>query len=136
VGDTFNSSVLESDKWVFIKFTAPWCEKCKKLKPEFEEIAGELAADPRIQLADFDVTENDYWPSYVASGYPCLLLFPPDDKTKPFQCEEFYSAMRIRKFLNKRIPDVHLVVDEAVIKAEDEKREEERQKYDAEHHDL
>eukprot|EP00770_Monocercomonoides_exilis_P004594 MONOS_4572.1-p1 / transcript=MONOS_4572.1 / gene=MONOS_4572 / organism=Monocercomonoides_exilis_PA203 / gene_product=Protein disulfide-isomerase precursor / transcript_product=Protein disulfide-isomerase precursor / location=Mono_scaffold00123:3428-5111(+) / protein_length=496 / sequence_SO=supercontig / SO=protein_coding / is_pseudo=false len=121
VGDTFNETILALDKYVFVKFTAPWCHKCKKLAPQFEEIAEELKDDKRVVLADFDITENDPWPEYVIDGFPTLLLFPANKKNTPIKCEEFYSIQKVRRFLRENIPDLKIAVDENSIKEEDER---------------
>lgn len=133
VGDSFNKTVIDNDRYVFVKFTMPWCANCKRLKPEFEKIAEEIVSDPRVVLAEFDCSHNDYWPAYFTGGYPTLLLFSPPNKDRAKKCEEFYSPMKIRRFLKDNVPDLKIDVDYEAIAKEDEKRvkekeEEERKK--------
>ncbi|KAH7827428.1 Protein disulfide isomerase [Monocercomonoides exilis] len=149
VGSTFNESVLDSDFYVFVKFTAPWCEKCKKLAKEIGPVAEEIKDDGRIFIADFDVTTNDVWPTVVTEGYPTLLLFKPEDKLNPSKHLEFYSIQKIRRFLRDNVPNLKIEVDENIIREEDEKKEKEKEeelkkekegkqgnKHHTDHHDL
>eukprot|EP00965_Chrysotila_dentata_P140780 4653927-Pleurochrysis_carterae.AAC.1 len=37
--DTFEEQVFKSGKSAFIKFFAPWCGHCKKMKPDWDTLA-------------------------------------------------------------------------------------------------
>ncbi|KAK2964416.1 putative Protein disulfide-isomerase [Blattamonas nauphoetae] len=141
VGDTFNQIVIDSENYVFMKFTAPWCHKCGKLKPEFEQLANELSDEKKITFADMDITLNDPPPHFIVDGYPTLLLFKPGQKDQPVKCEDFFSFQKIRRFLNTNIPGLNLSVDEEAIKQEDIELQKERlerekaEKEQSSHHD-
>ena len=111
VGDTFNQTVFHQDKYVFMKFFAPWCAKCKKLSPKFLALAEELKDDPRVVFAEFDVTQNDFYPGIVADAFPTLLLFFPGDEIKVKQCDKFYDMKNVRTFLRDNIPNLDINVD-------------------------
>ena len=48
--DTQLSSGGTTGDW-FVKFYAPWCGHCKKLEPDWEEVAYELKEEGRINVA-------------------------------------------------------------------------------------
>ena len=51
----FNSRVLESsDEWL-VAFIAPWCGHCKKLHPEWEDAAKQLAGEYKLGMVDATV---------------------------------------------------------------------------------
>jgi thiol-disulfide isomerase/thioredoxin len=136
VGSTFNRTVLNNNNYVFMKFTAPWCHHCKKIKPEFDKIAldhkimefNNKNKGNQIIFGDFDATQNDVWPFYPVNQYPTLFLFSPPDKKQIQKCEYFYSPQKIRRFLNENIPGLELDVDLDIIKKEDEEKEEKERK--------
>ena len=56
---------------------APWCSHCKTLKPEYEEVAKQLAAHkPPIPVAAVDATVSKAIASrYAVTGYPTVFAF-------------------------------------------------------------
>mmetsp|Transcript_5544 Transcript_5544/g.16429 ORF Transcript_5544/g.16429 Transcript_5544/m.16429 type:complete len:186 (-) Transcript_5544:26-583(-) len=55
---------LTSESWdektagkaVFLKFYAPWCGHCKKLKPDWDKLMDEFSGSPTSLVADVDCT--------------------------------------------------------------------------------
>jgi protein disulfide-isomerase A1 len=75
VGNTFNETVLNSDKDVFLKIYAPWCGHCKSLAPVWEQL-GESVVSPNVVIAKMDMTMNDLPNLDVkVKGFPTILLF-------------------------------------------------------------
>lgn len=66
---------LGENKHVLVKFFAPWCGHCKKMKPEFENASTEIE---KAALADVDCTSDGGKPvceKYGVSGYPTVKWF-------------------------------------------------------------
>lgn len=70
-----NVDELTDGKAVFIKFRAPWCGHCKKLKPDWDWLSNEYANHPTKLIADVDCTTTDgtkLCKKYGVTGYPTL----------------------------------------------------------------
>jgi len=84
-----NYDAAVSGKTVFIKFFAPWCGHCKKLKPAWDTLMADYKDHPTKLVADVDCTGPGKplcdangvkgFPTllYVACYPPCLLFIHP-----------------------------------------------------------
>ena len=61
------NSILESKEFVACKFTASWCQPCKKIQPVYESLA---TASPSASFCILDVDDVDE----VASEYKVAIL--------------------------------------------------------------
>lgn len=70
------SEVTRSAKPTFVKFFAPWCGHCKKMKPDWEKLASVMDSD-KITIADVDCTDSgkDICSSQEIQGFPTLKYF-------------------------------------------------------------
>ncbi len=72
-GDNFKSKTHKG-VW-FVKFYAPWCGFCKKIKPIWEELALGVESDPDYNVAHIDCTEHkEKCNEFDVKGYPTLKL--------------------------------------------------------------
>jgi protein disulfide-isomerase-like protein len=68
-----------SGKTVFIKFFAPWCGHCKKLKPAWDKLMDEFKGDPNRLVADVDCTAEGkpICDANGVKGFPSLKFGDP-----------------------------------------------------------
>lgn len=77
IGTGANLANIVGKKNALIKFAAPWCGFCKKIKPEYEKAAVQLHSKfPDVQIVDFDCEEPSLGrvkcAEWKIQGYPTL----------------------------------------------------------------
>lgn len=72
--DTFEATVLQSEKSVLVDFWAEWCGPCQMIAPILEEIAKERADGLAILKLDVDANPHSAI-HYGVMGIPTLTLF-------------------------------------------------------------
>jgi protein disulfide isomerase len=80
VGKNFESVVMDSTKDVMVEFYAPWCGHCKKLAPEYVEVAAHFKDNTNIIIAKIDATANEIQ-GHGVKGFPTLKFFPSNNKS-------------------------------------------------------
>lgn len=74
---TFQTMLDQNKKdGLMVKFFAPWCGHCKRIKPVYSELAADLKAS--LKFAEVDCTDEDSKELCEAAGatsYPTLALF-------------------------------------------------------------
>eukprot|EP00451_Oxyrrhis_marina_P031014 CAMPEP_0204368160 /NCGR_PEP_ID=MMETSP0469-20131031/43979_1 /ASSEMBLY_ACC=CAM_ASM_000384 /TAXON_ID=2969 /ORGANISM="Oxyrrhis marina" /LENGTH=509 /DNA_ID=CAMNT_0051357677 /DNA_START=38 /DNA_END=1567 /DNA_ORIENTATION=- len=76
-GHSFDDAVAQPDVSM-VKFTAPWCARCKEFKPKFETAAETLVPEG---IGMFDVNcdeEKDLCARFKVEGYPTMYTFKKD----------------------------------------------------------
>lgn len=74
--DTFDDAV-KNNKYLLVKFVAPWCGHCKSLAPAYAAAAKQLSeSGSPIKLASVDATiEQELGQKFEVKGYPTLKFF-------------------------------------------------------------
>ena len=72
--DNWDKQVVTSGKLAFVKFYAPWCGHCKKLKPTWDELGDDVKDNSTILIGDVDCTAELNRPLCEGiDGYPTLM---------------------------------------------------------------
>mmetsp|Transcript_3965 Transcript_3965/g.7580 ORF Transcript_3965/g.7580 Transcript_3965/m.7580 type:complete len:218 (+) Transcript_3965:134-787(+) len=76
-----NYDAETAGKSVFLKFFAPWCGHCKKLKPDWDKLMDEFAGSASQLVADVDCTAGGkpLCDANGVKGYPTLKWGDPSD---------------------------------------------------------
>ena len=72
--ETFGTSI--EGKGAFVKFYAPWCGHCKKLKPDWDRLGEEYESSETAIIGKVDCTvEKELCSEYGVQGFPTLKYF-------------------------------------------------------------
>eukprot|EP00579_Thalassiosira_antarctica_P008899 CAMPEP_0201881890 /NCGR_PEP_ID=MMETSP0902-20130614/12526_1 /ASSEMBLY_ACC=CAM_ASM_000551 /TAXON_ID=420261 /ORGANISM="Thalassiosira antarctica, Strain CCMP982" /LENGTH=217 /DNA_ID=CAMNT_0048410191 /DNA_START=25 /DNA_END=678 /DNA_ORIENTATION=+ len=76
-----NYEAQTAGKSVFLKFFAPWCGHCKKLKPDWDKLMDEFSGSSSQLVADVDCTAEGkpLCDANGVKGYPTLKYGDPSD---------------------------------------------------------
>merc|ERR1719215_544700 len=68
-------------KSVFVKFFAPWCGHCKRMKPDWDKLMKEFKDDKSVLVADVDCTAagKDLCETVGVQGFPTIKYGDPNN---------------------------------------------------------
>lgn len=77
--DTWESNT--AGKAVFVKFFAPWCGHCKRMKPAWDELMKDFKDSDTVLVADVDCIEagKSLCEKVGVKGFPTIKYGSPDD---------------------------------------------------------
>ncbi len=70
----FDTQVLQSEVPVLVDFWAVWCGPCKRIAPELDAVAEQMAGKAKIVKVNVD-EEPDLSGRYGIQSIPALLIF-------------------------------------------------------------
>lgn len=99
---TFTSDTLGEhvggSKGVFVKFFAPWCGHCKKMAPDWEQLAGVYADSNTFEIAEMDCTvetNQEVCKAQGVKGFPTLKAFPiGSDQSEDYKGERTFEGFK------------------------------------------
>ena len=77
--DTWDEST--TGKAVFVKFFAPWCGHCKRMKPAWDDLMKDFEESDTVLVADVDCIEagKSLCEKVGVKGFPTIKYGSPDD---------------------------------------------------------
>jgi thioredoxin 1 len=72
--ENWKQEVLESQEPVLVDFWATWCPPCKRIAPEIDAVAEQLAGVVKVGKLDADAS-GDVAAAYNVQSIPTLLVF-------------------------------------------------------------
>lgn len=99
----FDSVVLNPSKYSLVKFYAEWCSHCKKMEPDYEELATILADEENIQIVSINANKyKKVRKRYDVQYYPTLMLFSPDALKTPLEYEGSRDTQSLLNFIRSK----------------------------------
>jgi protein disulfide-isomerase-like protein len=96
---TFEKEVGQ-DRGALVEFYAPWCGHCKKLAPEYEQLAASFKKAKSVLIAKVDCDEHkSVCSKYGVSGYPTIQWFPKGS-LEPKKYEGQRTAEALAEYVN------------------------------------
>ena len=98
INDTnFEAEVLKSEKPVLVDFFATWCNPCRMLGQELEELS---KSHPELTVAKIDVDENeDCFAQFGEQSIPLLCFFKGGKLVK--KVVGYIPAEKVLEFYNE-----------------------------------
>jgi protein disulfide-isomerase A6 len=103
---TFESTALAPGKSALVKFFAPWCGHCKRLKPTWDELADALAEQDDVLVVDVDCTEDgnkDLCAQYDVKGFPTVKYFTGSTGAKGEDYNGGRTLEALREFVDANL---------------------------------
>eukprot|EP00056_Hartaetosiga_gracilis_P010512 m.155789 g.155789 ORF g.155789 m.155789 type:complete len:356 (-) comp13329_c0_seq1:3468-4535(-) len=99
--DNFDD-IVNGDRFVFVKFFAPWCGHCKSMAPAYEELAEAFSHVGDVVIAEVDADKHrDLGKRFGVSGFPTLKYFEKGS-SEPSDYSGGRTAEDLLTFINKK----------------------------------
>jgi len=94
VGSTFEDTVLDATRDVFVAFYAPWCGHCRKFAPAWADLGRTVKGHGwrNVVIARMDITANEC--QEEVSHYPKLVLYPAVAADRKFKTKVPFGGAR------------------------------------------
>jgi len=106
------SDYISENEVVFVKYFAPWCGHCKKLKPIYEQLAKSMSNKLKfaeVNCEDFrEICDNE-----MVEGFPTLKIFRKGKSPKLYSGERSEEAMK--NWIEKQLTSPLKQVEESEI---------------------
>ena len=108
-------AALNSGKNVFVKFFAPWCGHCKRMKPDWDELMNEFGDSKSVVVAEVDCTiEEGLCGEIGVRGYPTLKYWNAGEKKdSPSDYQGGRDLESLRTFIVDNLQKLCSVADPA-----------------------
>mmetsp|Transcript_15469 Transcript_15469/g.35354 ORF Transcript_15469/g.35354 Transcript_15469/m.35354 type:complete len:287 (+) Transcript_15469:64-924(+) len=102
----FDEVVLNGGKNAFVKFHAPWCGNCKRMKPAWDQLGAEYADHPGVVIVDVDCTSSKGKPvcsTHNVRGYPTMKYFNAETGKSGQQYSQGRDLEALRQVVKERL---------------------------------
>lgn len=99
----FDETVVQSGKMSFVKFYAPWCGHCKKMKPVWDQLSDLYEDSKDVIIGDIDCTapsSKKLCEKFSIQGFPTLKLLN-SDQAENYEGERDLNAFKL--FIENKI---------------------------------
>ena len=75
--NNWDELVVNSGKNSFVKFFAPWCGHCKKMKPDWDKLGEQYGSESNVLIGEVDCTGSgkELCETHGVQGFPTLKSF-------------------------------------------------------------
>ena len=78
--DSFENVLMKDEVAWIVEFYAPWCGHCKKMAPDWEEMANEI--EGKVKTGKIDAEEfRDVGKAHGVKGFPHIIFYPVGPKS-------------------------------------------------------
>jgi len=125
VGTTWKDIVMDTAKYVFVNYYAPWCPYSQRLEPIWKEFAVAVKDKPNVIIAIFDGTQNEV-PGLALFAFTTTTLYLAGTN----EAVQYRGAIRSVEAFTKFLEDHIKKPEEVKAVSEDKPEEKEKEKPD------